>query len=64
MDMCLQIAQRSLKSGTGLGVFLTIESMLEAVPDNDELHRLKAQAVHATDEVCHEPKPKHQTPTR
>ena len=64
MDMCLQIAQQSLKSGAVLAAFLKIESVLEAVPDDDELHRLKAQVVHATDEVCHEPKPKHPTPTR
>ena len=64
MNMLLQIAQRSLKSGAVLDAFFTIESLIEAVPDNDELHRLKAQVVHATDEVCHEPKPKHPTPTR
>ena len=60
----MQIAQRLMKSGTMLAAFHTIESLLEAVPDNDELHQLKAQVVHATDEVCHEPKPKHPTPTR
>ena len=48
MDMCLQIAQQS---GAVLAAFLAMESGLEAVPDNDELHRLKAQVVHATDEV-------------
>jgi len=64
MDMRLQIAQRSLNSGAVLTAFFTIESLLEAVPDNDELHRLQAQVVHATDEVCHEPKPKHPIPTR
>ena len=55
MDMCLQIAQQSLKSGAVLAAFLKIESVLEAVPDDDELHRLKAQVVHATDEGCHGP---------
>ena len=64
MDMCLQIAQQSLKSGAVLDAFLKIEAALEAVSDNDTLHRFKAQVVHEKDEVCHEPKSKHPTPTR